>query len=487
MFFRSIRTKLTAWYSLVVSVTLISFGLTAYYSTSNTLSENLDRSLKNEVKWLNEILAKKFPRKHTPPARRPQEVKPGETKPEEEELEPTDEIWNQIYEHTLLNPKKQFIQITDTRGRKLYKSSSLGKDSLYYAEVPFNHILLVSTSEFKDVSLRLAVTQNERMKIYVAYPLEDLNEVLDNLFSNFLILAPIAIFLSIGLGWFLANKSLKPVDEMSKTARDITAQNLNQTIPHSGVNDELGRLALTFNEMIARLRSSFDQIKQFSIDASHELRTPLTIMRGEMELALHSEKSPQEYRRVIASNLEETIRMSAIVENLLTLSKADLGRVEIQHEVVPLHEVIRDLYEDGEVLAEKKNIKVTLENVDEVNVPGDKVRIRQLLLNLIDNAIKYTPENGSVSLSLKHLNGMATVSVCDTGIGIPTQEIPKIFDRFYRVDKARSRAMGGSGLGLSIAKWIVDAHGGKIEVRSEIHRGSTFTVYLPANLPTSAR
>jgi two-component system OmpR family sensor kinase len=486
MFFRSIRTKLTAWYSLVVIVTLISFGLTAYYSTSNTLSENLDRSLKNEVKWLNEILAKKYPRKHSRPARPPQETTPGETNPEEEELGPTDEIWNQIYEHTLLSPKKQFIQITDSRGRKLYKSSSLGNDSLYYPEIPFNSILLTNISEFRDVSLRLAVTENERMKIYVAYPLEELNEVLDNLFSHFLILAPIAFFLSIGLGWFLATKSLKPVDEMSKTARDITAQNLNRTIPHSGVNDELGRLASTFNEMIARLRSSFDQIKQFSIDASHELRTPLTIVRGEMELALHSEKSQKEYRRVIASNLEEIIRMSAIVENLLTLSKADLGRVEIQHEAVPLHEIIRDLYEDGEVLAGKKHIRVALENVDEVNVPGDQVRIRQLLLNLIDNAIKYTPENGIVSLSLRQVNGMATVSVRDTGIGIPTEEIPKIFDRFYRVDKARSRALGGSGLGLSIAKWIADAHGGRIEVQSESHRGSTFTVYLPVDSPTPA-
>ena len=481
MFFRSIRTKLTAWYSLVVSVTLISFGLTAYYSTSNTLSETLDRSLKNEVKWLNEILAKKLPKRRTPLIRLPQETKPEEAKPEEEEIGPTDEVWNQIYEHTLLNPKKQFIQITDTRGRRLYKSPSLGNDSLYYSEIPFNHILLVSKTEFKNVSLRLAVTQNERMKIYVAYPLEELNEVLDNLFSSFLFLVPIAVLLSIGLGWFLASKSLKPVDEMAKTARDITAQNLNQTISHSGVNDELGRLALTFNEMIARLRSSFDQIKQFSIDASHELRTPLTIMRGEVELALHSEKTLEEYRRVLASNLEEIIRMSAIVENLLTLSKADLGRIELQHEVIPLHDVIRDLYEDSEILAEKKNITVSLDRVDEVNVSGDKVRIRQLLLNLIDNAIKYTPENGNVSLELGQLNGMASISVRDTGIGIPSEEIPKIFDRFYRVDKARTRALGGSGLGLSIAKWIADAHGGRIEVQSELHRGSTFTVYLPAH------
>ncbi len=483
MFFRSIRTKLTAWYSLVVSVTLISFGLTAYYSTSNTLSENLDRSLKNEVKWLNEILAKKLPKRRTPPPVVPKDTTLKEMKSEEEEIGPTDEAWNQIYEHTLLNPKKQFIQITDTRGRKLYKSPTLGNDSLFYPEIPFNRILLVNTSEFRNVSLRLAVTQNERMKIYVAYPLEELNEVLDNLFSHFLILAPIAVLLSIALGWFLANKSLKPVDEMTKTARDITAQNLNQTIRHSGVNDELGRLAQTFNDMIARLRSSFDQIKQFSIDASHELRTPLTIMRGEVELSLHSEKTPEEYRRILASNLEEVIRMSAIVENLLTLSKADLGRVELQREIFLLDEVLHDLYEDSEVLAEKKHITVTLQKADKVSVPGDKVRIRQLLLNLIDNAIKYTPENGNVSLELGLSNGMATVSVHDTGIGIPFEEISKIFDRFYRVDKARSRAMGGSGLGLSIAKWIADAHGGKIEVKSELRHGSTFTVFLPVQSP----
>jgi two-component system OmpR family sensor kinase len=480
MFFRSIRTRLTAWYSLVVSVTLISFGVTAYYSTSNTLSDTLDRSLKNEVKWLNEILAKKFPRKKAPPPRVPPEAKLQEIKPDEEEIGPTDEIWNQIYEHTLLNPKKQFIQITDTHGKMLYKSPSLGNDTLHYAEIPYHHITLVNTSEFKNVSLRLAVTQNERMKIFVAYPLEELNEVLDNLFSSFLFLVPVAVLLSLGVGWFLASKSLKPVDEITKTARHITAQNLEQTIPHSGVNDELGRLASTFNEMIGRLRSSFDQIKQFSIDASHELRTPLTIMRGEVELALHSNKTPDEYRRVLASNLEEIIRMSAIVENLLMLSKADLGRIELFNEAVPLHEVLRDLYEDSEVLAEKKHISVRLEKTEEVTIRGDKVRIRQLLLNLIDNAIKYTPEHGKISLELSRRDGMATVAVSDSGIGIPADDIPKIFDRFYRVDKGRSREMGGSGLGLSIAKWIAEAHGGKIEVRSEVQRGSTFTVYLPA-------
>lgn len=479
MFFRSIRTKLTAWYSLVVSLTLIAFGLTAYYTTGDTLSENLDRSLRYEVKWLNEILAKKIPKRRALPIEVPKEAKPPEAETEEQEIGPGDEVWHQIYEHTLLNPKKQYIYITDQRGKTIYKSTTLGDDSLSYPEIPFYRTLVVDT-RFKNVDLRMAVTQNERMKIYVAYPLQELNEVLDNLFSHFLILAPIAVLFSIALGWFLANKSLKPVDEMTKTARHITAQNLGQKIPHSGINDELGRLASTFNEMIDRLRSSFDQIKQFSIDASHELRTPLTIMRGQVELALHTEKTPDEYRRVLASNLEEIIRMSSIVENLLMLSKADLGRLELTRETVPLHEVLRDLYEDCEILAQKKHITVSLTRADEVSIVGDRMRIRQLLLNLIDNAIKYTPEGGSISLELRHFDGSAVVSVSDTGIGIPKEEIPKIFDRFYRVDKARSRTFGGSGLGLSISKWIADAHGGKIEVHSEVQKGTTFTVYLPA-------
>jgi len=481
MFIRSIRTKLTAWYSLVVGLTLIAFGLTAYYTTSETLSENLDHSLRNEVKWLNEILSRKYPQKRSRQVQAPSQEKKEGASAEEEEIVPRDEIWRQIYEHTLLNPKKQFIQITDTRGRRIYKSPTLEDDSLFYPDIPTDHILLVNTTGFKNVSLRLAVTQTERMKIYVAYPLQELNEVLENLFSHFLILAPIAVLLSIALGWFLANKSLKPVDEMTKTARAITAQNLEQKIPHSGVNDELGRLASTFNEMIGRLRASFDQIKQFSIDASHELRTPLTIMRGEVEVALHSERTPEEYRRVLASNLEEIIRMSSIVENLLMLSKADLGRLELHREPVSLHEILRELYEDGEILAEKKNITVILQRADEVCVMGDKVRLRQLFLNIIDNAIKYTPERGSVFLELQQSNGTAIISIRDTGIGIPKEEIPKIFDRFYRVDKARSRAMGGSGLGLSISKWIADAHGGRIDVQSEPQKGSTFTVYLPIN------
>jgi len=181
----------------------------------------------------------------------------------------------------------------------------------------------------------------------------------------------------------------------------------------------------------------------------------------------------------LASSLEEIIRMSTIIENLLLLSKADLGQYEFRVEDVPLHNLVKELYEDSEILAEQKKIKVNLQTIDEVNLRGDKVRLRQLLLNLIDNAIKYTPEEGTVSLSLEKQNGYAQLIVQDTGIGIPQQEIPKIFDRFYRVDKARTRELGGSGLGLSITKWIAELHKGYIEVESEVNKGSKFRVMLP--------
>ena len=202
-------------------------------------------------------------------------------------------------------------------------------------------------------------------------------------------------------------------------------------------------------------------------------------MRGEAELALRNPKEADEYRRILASNLEEILRLSAIIENLLTLSKADQGQDIVPMEPTNLKDLIEELYEDCEVLATKKQISIEVGKKEDISIQGDKVRLRQLFLNLIDNAIKYTPEKGRVSLQLERQNGFAKVQVADTGIGIPKEEQNKIFDRFYRVDKARSREMGGSGLGLSIAKWIAELHHGRIEVESEPKHGSTFSVFLP--------
>jgi signal transduction histidine kinase len=203
-------------------------------------------------------------------------------------------------------------------------------------------------------------------------------------------------------------------------------------------------------------------------------------MRGEVELALRNPKENEEYRRILVSNLEEILRLSAIINNLLTLSKADLGQHEESFtEQVNLRDLIEELYEDVEIMAEKKIISINLVKNEEISIFGDRLRLRQLLLNLVDNALKYTPEKGNVLLSLERENGYAKILVKDSGIGISKEEQRKIFDRFYRVDKARSRELGGSGLGLSIAKLIAEQHKGRIEVESEINQGSTFCVYLP--------
>jgi heavy metal sensor kinase len=494
-FHRSIRFKLTLYYSLIVGGTLAGFAFASYFYTEQNLLASLDRSLYQEVVWLKNFIEPQAKRVRA----KKQQILPKlpttkENKSPKQEIRTSNEvevhnidsmdieydaIWNQIYEHTLLTPKKQIIQIKDRNGDLLYKSG-LGKEEIQFDDIPQDITKLVTIWNAQGQPLRLAVSQDRYMKVYVAYPISEINDLLNNLFLILILLIPVALVISVGGGWFLAARSLKPVDDITRAARAITAQNLDRRIQYTGVDDELGRLVATFNEMISRLQLSFSQVQQFSSDASHELRTPLTIMRGELELALRSKRSTsEEYRTVLSSALEETIRMTTIVDNLLTLTKADMGTSYIKMQDVWLRPIIQELYEDSEILAERKKISVSIGSLDDVLVTGDPVRLRQLCLNLIDNAIKYTPELGTVQVSLIRENGTAKISVKDSGIGIPKEELSKIFDRFYRVDKARSRELGGSGLGLSISKWITEIHGGTISVESEVNRGSTFTVLLP--------
>jgi signal transduction histidine kinase len=233
--------------------------------------------------------------------------------------------------------------------------------------------------------------------------------------------------------------------------------------------------------MLERLESAFRQMRQFSGDASHELRTPLTILRGETEVTLRWAKNPDEFRDTLRSNLEEIDRMERIIENLLLLSKSDSGEMTLEVKQLSLSDLIQALYLHGRTLGEGKRIAVNLrvEVDEELHILGDELRLRQMFLNLISNGIKYTPEDGTLELAILREGAMARVDVTDTGIGIPQEAQPYIFDRFYRVDKARNRMDGGSGLGLSIVKSIALAHGGQINVTSFPGKGSTFTVLLP--------
>jgi len=276
----------------------------------------------------------------------------------------------------------------------------------------------------------------------------------------------------------------------------ITSQNLNQRINPPKVRDEISRLIETFNEMISRLDQSFRQMKQFSSDASHELKTPLTILKGEIEVMLRRERTSNEYQQTLTSNLEEINRMSQIVEDLLTLSKADTGEIKLNKEKINLIEVLNGVIAQMDRMARSKNLHLSASNHHEdIHLFADALRLRELFINLIENGIKYTEEGGSIRVIIekeflppvtdqsdraeRERRESVKIIVSDTGIGIAKEDQERIFDRFFRVDKARSREQGGSGLGLSICKWIVEAHQGEIEVESELGKGSSFTVRLP--------
>jgi heavy metal sensor kinase len=301
----------------------------------------------------------------------------------------------------------------------------------------------------------------------------------------FYIIAPIGLIVFSLAGWLVAGRALSPMLRMAAVARRITAESLHLRLPMETSGDELAQLAENCNVMLARLEKSFRRVKQFSGDASHELRTPLAILRGETEVTLRWARSPEEYRRTLESNLEEINRMGRIIEDLLTLAKSDAGELSLEIGELSLSDLLQELYLQGRTLGEDKQIGVSLhlEVAEEIRIRGDELRLRQLLLNLIANGIKYTPPAGRVEITLAVVEDEAIVRIADTGIGIPAEHLPHIFDRFYRIDKARNRADGGTGLGLAISKGIVEAHGGRIDVESVPENGSIFSIHLPRQGP----
>jgi heavy metal sensor kinase len=301
---------------------------------------------------------------------------------------------------------------------------------------------------------------------------------LAGLVRTLVIAVPLALVLAGGGGIFLARRALKPVDKIAQTAQEIEESDLSRRI-NVNTKDELGRLAATLNEMIGRLDKAFQRQKQFTSDASHELRTPLAVIEAESTLALQKERPSDDYRQSLEIVSREASQMSSTIDQLLTLARADAGKEQWNFTEVDLGKLISNLSTDVEVLCQEKGLSFQLGQLPDLVVKGDEAKLRELFMNLLDNAIRYTPSPGTISVSFRHEEQMAVVTIKDTGIGIPAEDIPLIFERFYRVDKSRSRTGGGSGLGLAICRHIAEVHGGKIEVESRVGEGSTFTVWLP--------
>ncbi|MGH2567790.1 MAG: sensor histidine kinase, partial [Bacteroidota bacterium] len=346
-----------------------------------------------------------------------------------------EEMWDEVFRHTLHNPHQRVIQILDRNGDLLYQSPSLAGKLLRFDDVPSGTITIATIEDSDGRELRLALTQNEYAKIFVAYPLDELHAILEDVITVRLFLSPLTVLIALLGGLALAHRLLKPMDDLAQAAEKITAQNLNIQIPANDREDEVGRLTESFNKMIQRLHSSFSEIQQFSAEASHELRTPLTIMRGEIEVALRNTRLTPHNRELLTSIHDELVRLSSIVENLMTLVKSESGRLVFQFTDVPLNTLIAEVADDARLLANKKKIKVMVEPLEHVVIPGDPMRLRQLFLNLVDNAVKFTRSHGTIVLGMERQNGHAVVKVRDTGIGIPRKDREKIFDRFYRVPR----------------------------------------------------
>src|SRR5215472_2826795 len=330
-------------------------------------------------------------------------------------------------------------------------------------------------------------------KSYILIILQSLHpqkQMMEEAGSAFAWLIPIAILLASGGGYFLARKSLAPVVAMSSQAGRIGAANLHERLAVENDRDELGHLARSFNGLLDRLAESFDRQRRFMADASHELRTPVAILRGESEVALSQhERSAEEYRESLGVLHHEAERLTRIVEDLFTLTRADAGQYPLQARDLYLDELIMECVHSARTLAQAKKISLTFDHSLESPIRADESLLRRMLLNLLDNAIKYTPDFGRITVACRHSDQEYAVSIADTGMGIPAELRPRIFERFFRADKARSRSEsdgGGAGLGLAISRWIAEAHQGRLELTRSDSTGSTFTAYLPVDSATSS-
>jgi hypothetical protein len=358
---------------------------------------------------------------------------------------------------------------------------------------PTDPLRLISLDSLRSDVIVAARLEDPRVtpgvrRVVAAVSAARIDEAAANITGLALRFGPVVVLIAILTAWLIAGRLLEPVDRMINDVEAISdGRSLHKRLPVDDEGDEVGRLGVTLNAMLARLEVSFSGLRRFTADASHELKTPLTVLRADIERAMTTRQGATEQLVALEEALQETTRMANLVESLLTLARADEGRFDLHREVVPLEPLVRDVAETANILGEEAGITVTLGAIAAVSVGGDVVRLRQLFLNVITNAIKYTAKGGSVELSLTLADGLAQFAVKDTGIGIAGADLPFIFDRFWRVDRARTRVeRGGVGLGLAISQWIAQAHGGSILVSSRLGRGSTFTVSIPAVSDDSA-
>jgi heavy metal sensor kinase len=450
-----IRIRLTLWYSGVLLLVLLAFGAAMYFSFRASLEASVDLDLRDRLQGVTRYIQVDLPR--FPRAR----------------------MWHEFEESLQLRPD-EMLQISDRFGW-VFQSRSI--QALHLAAPEDGKSVGEWTAVLSGVAVRIrtaAVTVNGEMyRVQLASPLGPPYKALTGFLHAMIGLIPVLILAVSGGGYWLARRALAPVDRIIQDARSIGHHNLSGRLIVPRTGDELQRLSETLNEMMDRLESAFHRITRFTADASHELRSPVAFIRATAEIALLQPRDAEAYRSAVAGMYDEARGMTELIENLLTLARADAGSSQFKMAPLDVREPLRQACSQASACAKGKNIAFSTQLPDAaLRVLGDPVALRRLWWILIDNAIKYTPAGGSVDVQLAGAGSFAIVTVRDTGIGIAEEEQQRIFERFYRSDKARQRDSGGTGLGLSIARWIADVHQAGIEVESKPGRGSAFSVRL---------
>jgi heavy metal sensor kinase len=458
---RSIGFRLAAWYFLVFACGLAAFSVTAWFAMRASIYHAVDDELRDRVRGVTRFMNLQIASLSVP------------------------EIRDEFREHSVLGPGGDLFQVCDEDGQWLYRSVPLESNNVPIAAPGLLAAPRFETLRVQDHSLRFyserIVVNGKPYTVQVAATMHEALEALDRFRFLLLFATPLLLIAASAGGYWLSSRALAPVEEISRAAQRISIENLADRLPVTQTGDQLQRLSETLNAMFSRLEASVRRITQFTADASHELRAPVSLIRTTAEVAIQRrDRAPEEYFEALEEILAESERTSQVVDSLMLLARADSGKESLECVATDACGVVRGAAEQGEKLARNHDLDFTTSLPDgPLTIQADGDALRRALLILIDNAVKYTPKGGAVKLKLQTNNSFAIVSVSDTGIGIAKPDLVHIFDRFWRADKARTREQGGAGLGLSIAKWIVEMHQGSIEVESELAKGSTFRVHVP--------
>ena len=460
---RSIRFRLTAWYGSILVVLGLAFGAYCYWRLDHFLSVYMTELFSHRAERIADTLLSKVGRS-------------GESY-----------VGREIETRYAPEANDRFVRVTNSDGTVIYISGEPNDESFDPEKVPrpartpsglstrLEHAgsndLLIATLPFS--------TGQEKYLIEVggsAFPIKD---VLHRFLVSLLVGLLVVLALAIWGGFWVIKWALAPVKKITSTAEEITLHDLDKRLPVVETGDEIANLSKTLNQMIGRLDESFQSVNRFTADASHELRTPLTIIRGELETSLLDESLSENVRETVYSLIEEAENLSKIVQCLLSLSRLDSGNAQMERVRLNLADLVSAITDQMVPLADEKNVVLTAQAQGRVEVEGDRVRLKQVVVNLLDNAIKYTPEGGTVTVGVNVSDRQAQLEVSDSGPGIPPSDLPHVFDRFFRADQVRLGTIAGAGLGLSIVQSICTAHGGLVKAENHANGGCRFVVQLP--------